>query len=299
MSQSVPRCSIENGVSGNSISDTPEDVKSSKDKILITPSKRWCFTFNNYTVPQLEVLNNILNINCSIAFYSLEVGEKGTPHAQGYFELKKKNRPLTVFKKSLIEGLLHFEKAKGNFKSNYEYCSKDNIFHYFKGVEQVRKINLITPDRDYQKFILDILKEEPDDRTIYWFYETNGNVGKTCFTKYLCCKHFALCLSGKSADVKHGVVSWLDKKGSTPSLVVYDIPRSFDNEFLNYDSLESIKSMMFYSGKFEGQMVVGPPCHLIIFSNELPNVKKLSIDRWKIFKICSNFKVKEKIPYEI
>lgn len=295
MSETVPNCSKEIGVEGNSISSTREVVK----PLVVNPSKRWCFTYNNYTGPYLDILNYILNINCSIVFYAKEVGESGTPHIQGYFEFKKKNRPLTVFKKTLLEGLIHFEKAKGSLKENYEYCSKDGEFHYFKGVEQMRKLKLITPDRYYQKYILNIIKDEPDDRTIYWFYETNGNVGKTCFTKYLCSEKNALCLSGKSADVKHGVVSWLDKKSTTPSLIVYDIPRSFCNEFLNYESLESIKSMMFYSGKFEGAMINGPPCHLIIFSNELPNIKKLSIDRWKIFKIKSNFELKEKIPQEI
>jgi len=291
----VPSCSAKEDVEGNSISSTPEVVK----PLVINPSKKWCFTYNNYTVPLLTTLSNILNINCSIVFYSLEVGESGTPHAQGYFEFKKKNRPLTIFRNTLLEGLIHFEKAKGSLKENYEYCSKDNNFHYFKGVEQMRKMKLITPNRYYQEFILNIIKEEPDDRTIYWFYELEGNVGKTSFTKYLCQEHNALCLGGKAADVKHGVVSWLDKMGTTPSLIIYDIPRSFCNEFLNYEALESIKSMLFFSGKFEGKMVNGPPCHLIVFSNELPNIKKLSLDRWRIYKIKKDYKLKEKIPLEV
>lgn len=296
MAEIVPICSSKNGLEGNTISSSPQDVKPPK----ITPSKRWAFTLNNYTVPMLDCLINVLDKNSTIGFFSLERGdEEDTPHVQGYFELKKKNRPLTVFKKTIVAGLPHFEKAKGNLKSNWDYCSKENNFYWFKGVEQVRELKLITPDRYYQEYILSILKEEPNDRNIYWFYETNGNVGKTCFTKYLCAEKNALCLSGKAADVKHGVVSWLDKKGTTPRIIIYDIPRSFDNEYLNYESLESIKSMMFYSGKFEGTMVNGPPCHLIIFSNELPNIKKLSVDRWRIFKIKSNFDIKEKIPQEI
>jgi len=289
---SVPICSsVPEGGEGNTISSPPV-VKSS----LIAPSKRWSFTYNNYECSTLTVFNNILDINCSIVFYSFEVGDSGTNHLQGYLEFKKKTRPLTVFKNTIFEGLLHWEKAKGTMIHNYNYCSKESAFHYFKGVPQVRKLKLITPDRYYQKFILDIIKEEPDDRTIYWFYESVGNVGKTCFTKYLCEKHNALCLSGKAADVKHGVVSSVEKMGTTPHLIVYDIPRSFNQEYLNYESLESIKSMMFYSGKYEGAQICGPPCHLIIFSNELPVIKNLSIDRWKIYKIKSDFKLKEKVP---
>jgi len=87
MSETVPNCSKEIGVEGNSISSTREDVK----PLVIAPSKRWCFTYNNYTGPLLTLLSEILNINCSIVFYSKEIGESGTPHAQGYFELLGEN----------------------------------------------------------------------------------------------------------------------------------------------------------------------------------------------------------------
>lgn len=291
MSQTVPSCSTQEHGEGNTISSPCKVEKQSK---TISPSKRWCFTYNNYCSKDLPEFDKILGENCSIVFYSKEVGESGTPHLQGYLEFKKKTRPLTVFKNTIYSSYLHWEKAKGTMMENYHYCSKDGPFFFYKGVQQYRPLKLITPDRPYQKFILDLIKKEPDDRSIYWFYETVGNVGKTCFTKYLCEKEMALCLSGKSADVKHGVITSIEKRGTTPELIVYDIPRSFNSDYLNYESLESIKSMMFYSGKYEGAQVCGNPCHLIIFSNEFPEVSKLSKDRWKIFKIKEDFTLKEK-----
>jgi len=291
MSETVPDCPTENGGKGNTNLPPKEDVKPLK---TISASKRWCFTYNNYCATDLTNFNEFLGKNCSIVFYSKEVGESGTPHLQGYVEFNKRIRPKTLFKKTIWECMLHWSKAKGSMIENYHYCSKDGPFFFYKGVQQYHPLKLITPDRAYQKFILDIIKEEPEDRLIYWFYETVGNTGKTSFTKYLCNKEMALCLSGKSADVKNGVVASVEKRGTTPSLIVYDIPRSFNTEFLSYESLESVKSMMFYSGKYEGAQICGNPCHLIIFSNEPPEVKKLSMDRWKIFKINKDYSLTEK-----
>lgn len=295
MSAVVPDCpteNIQNGGKGNTNSPPVKEEKSKKK--TISASKRWCFTYNNYCATDLTPFNEFLGKNCSIVFYSKEKGESGTPHLQGYLEFKKRSRPKTVFKNTVWDTFIHWEKAKGSMIENYQYCSKDGPFFFYKGVQQYHPLKLITPDREYQKFILDLIKTEPDDRSIYWFYETVGNVGKTCFTKYLCEKEMALCLSGKASDVKNGVVASVEKRGTTPSLIVYDIPRSFNSDYLNYESLESIKSMMFYSGKYEGAQICGNPCHLIVFSNEPPDVEKLSKDRWKIFKIQKDFTLKEK-----
>ena len=38
--------------------------------------------------------------------------------------------------------------------------------------------------------VVDILKTEPDERTIHWFWEPKGNVGKTTLCKWLVVKHW-------------------------------------------------------------------------------------------------------------
>lgn len=61
-----------------------------------------------------------------------EVGEQGTPHLQGYIALKdakKKFRPLPTFAvKRDDKNAMHFERAKGNRRQNYFYCSKEGDF---------------------------------------------------------------------------------------------------------------------------------------------------------------------------
>jgi len=55
--------------------------------------------------------------------YGVEVGEEGTRHLQGYIEFHKAKRigPLKI-----MFPTAHWESAKGNYKQNYKYCTKEN-----------------------------------------------------------------------------------------------------------------------------------------------------------------------------
>lgn len=105
--------------------------------------------------------------------------------------------------------------------------------------------------------------------------------------KYLAVKHGALILGGKAADIRNAILTYFKDNEYTPELVVVNIPRSFDQSYLNYEGLENIKDMCFYSGKYEGGMVVGNPPHLFIFANNGPDKTKMSLDRWKVTEIVT------------
>lgn len=92
----------------------------------VSPSKRWCFTLNNYTdknVVDLMVHLDSLGADFVIGY---EVGASGTPHLQGCIQRAAKWRPLPLLKQSL--GKAHFEKCKGSWLDNVRYCSKDGHF---------------------------------------------------------------------------------------------------------------------------------------------------------------------------
>jgi len=221
----------------------------------------------------------IVRTFCSKWIIGKEIGESGTPHLQGFLKFHKKCRPMSVFKEF---PKIHWEKCKGTVQDNYNYCSKEGDFEC-SGFPQ--PIKIIKPNRIWQQQILKIITEEPDDRTIYWFWSREGGVGKTAFCKYLTVNHNALPLHGKGADVRNGICDWFKNKGSTPELVVFPIPRSYNSDYLSYESIENIKDMYFYSGKYEGGVVCGNAPHLFIFSNQEPDYDKLSADRWRVYQI--------------
>ena len=95
-------------------------------------------------------------------------------------------------------------------------------------------------------------------------------------------------LGGKSADMKNGIVEYKKTNGDTPELILINLPRSFDDKYLSYTGIEEVKDMCFYSGKYEGGMIVGNCPHIIIFSNRLPNTNEMSNDRWNIYDIDEN-----------
>ena len=243
----------------------------------ISPAVRWCFTFNNYTDIELSSMISQIRKDCKKAIVSKEIGKSGTPHLQGYLEFHRKIRP-----KGSYINRIHWEKAMGNASQNFDYCTKDGDIVVNFGFP--KPVKLISPDFQWEQEILDIIKDEPCDRKIYWYWG-EGNVGKTSFCKYLIVKHKAIMVGGKGADMRNAIVDYVKTNGYTPELILINIPKSHGTEYLSYEGMENVKDMCFYSGKYEGGMVCGNPPHLFIFANEPPDCNKLSNDRWVITEI--------------
>lgn len=87
-------------------------------------SKYWCFTLNNYTNEERTKIE--LNEDYDYLVYGYEVGESGTPHLQGYIELKKKKR-LTALKK--ISNRANWGKRLGTSEEASKYCKKGEQSH--------------------------------------------------------------------------------------------------------------------------------------------------------------------------
>lgn len=233
-------------------------------KKQISPAKNWCFTLNNYSEDDISSIINQKNVMEYII--GKEVGEEcGTPHLQGYIIFNKKLRP-----KKLFNEKIHWEKAKGNKQSNIDYCSKEgDIITNFKLPEKVKTIEPVQ-FHQWQLCLLDILNKKPHDRNIHWLYGSQG-CGKTTFMKY-CCIHLQDCLilSGGSSNMKNGIIEYEKKNGIYPKIIFSNIGYDKDLKRISYSGYEDIKDMCFYSGKYEGGMVLGNPCHLIIFANFEP-----------------------------
>lgn len=96
---------------------------------------RWCFTLNNYDATR-DYSAHLRTVGFRIkrAIFGRETGEQGTRHLQGYVEFKRSVRLGRC--REILPGA-HWEKARGNAKENYEYCSKDGEFETFGDWENV------------------------------------------------------------------------------------------------------------------------------------------------------------------
>ena len=278
---------INSSNSSRLVSNTNQLASSQTDSTKqCSPAINWCFTLNNWTEIHYSSIVLLLEEHCNKYVVGKEIGESGTPHLQGFLQFKTKKRPKGLFKIPAI----HWKKMYKDSTplKNYNYCNKDGDF-ISKGFP--KPLKLIT-EKDFfwwQKDIIERIKVEPDNRTIHWYWSQKGKMGKTQFCKYLSHKHNAACLHGKGADVRNGIIEYSEaNEGILPELVVFPIVRSYNTDYLCYESLENIKDMYFYSGKYHGGMVNGNSPHLFVFSNEPPDKSKLSDDRWHIVEIKQN-----------
>lgn len=240
----------------------------------IPPAIRWCFTLHNPNDDDISEMLTISSNSSKFSIFSKELGKSGdTPHLQGYIEFKEKKRPAGLHSNKTI----HWEKSKGNRDQNIKYIKKEFGDCWING-EKIEGLKLINDLRPWQKDLLDKISNEPDDRSIFWYYDEEGGHGKSALTKLLCAKYKAIVLSGKSTDCKYGIIKYIEKNNMAPKIVIIDVPRCV-GDHISYTAIEEIKNGCFFSSKYESDMVLFNPPHVIVFSNfECPE-GKFSNDR--------------------
>ncbi len=117
-----------------------------------------------------------------------------------------------------------------------------------------------------------------DGRTVNWFWEANGNWGKTQAAKYMVDYMDAVYVAGKAADIKYCIQSYIMKFKRSPPIVILDIPRT-KSDYINYTAMEEVKNGIFFSTKYESVGVRFNAPHLIVFANVAPDLASMSQDR--------------------
>lgn len=188
----------------------------------------------------------------------------------------------------------HIEVAK-NWNACANYCSKIATATGDK-IEKYEEEELDAEDpmagfelRPIQQDILNVVNGARDRRAVHWFYDPIGNMGKTSIALHICLHNKdVLYLTGKSADMKYGVSTYIEerrrktkKRRVKIKAVIIDLTRQIEN-FVSYQGIEEIKNGIFYSTKYESGMVMFDYPHVIILANFMPDMSKLSADRWRI-----------------
>lgn len=269
---SKKKASIGTGVEGNT-ETPPVRIKQPNRR------KYYCgsiFYKENDTIG-IEGIENRLREICSKYILGKEIcPSTGRKHLQAFITLKK---PMRITELD-IPYSPHLDACVANEEKNNKYCTKDKDFIKYGYPKPIKIIENLF---DWQKKIERLTLQEPDDRSIYWFYDKIGNIGKSCFVKYLAVRHNALiCQGGKVTDIMNLV---FNTDMDVCRCVVFDIPRSNEGK-VSYASLENIKNGMVCNTKYETGVKIFNSPHIICFANFYPeSTEKLSADRWKILDL--------------
>lgn len=133
--------------------------------------------------------------------------------------------------------------------------------------------------RPWQQRIDDELRGAAGDRKILWIYETEGNIGKSWYSKYLVAQKGAVRFPNcRTQDLA------MAYKGEP--IVAFDFSRTVDGR-VNYSVIEQLKDGSIFSSKYESRNKYFGSPHIVCFANWLPDLTCCSRDRWDIREIVN------------
>lgn len=158
---------------------------------------------------------------------------------------------------------------------------------YHRGLEALAKKLKKTPTDDdfvprpWQARLLKLLVDSPsDDRTIIWLTDTSGNIGKSRLVTKLIKSHGAIELSGRVTDMQYAYDS--------QPIVCFDICRTQAENIKHlYSFAEQLKNGRYLSTKYESEMKVFDPPHVLFVANITWDRDAWTNDRVKEFDSAS------------
>lgn len=134
--------------------------------------------------------------------------------------------------------------------------------------------------REWQSELDTVIQEEPGDREVIFVTDPEGNKGKSWLIRYWITKREDVqrLSVGKRDDLAYAI-------DASKRVFVFDIPRG-NMEYLQYGILEQLKDRMVFSPKYDSrEKVLHHQPHVIVFSNEPPEMDKMTADRYKIINL--------------
>ena len=183
---------------------------------------------------------------------------------------KRKEYETGVFIKEFIE----------NSNIDPEILTKEQLKAVQRGLSVSKTEAVLKP---WQEKLAELIN--PSEREIIWIVGAEGNEGKTWFQKYLKNVYGARVFKTYIRKSSRSTLHILSKQFLTfIDLFLFDVSRSFNMKCFPYVLLEDIKDGE--SIKSNGsRLTFNTPNTLLVFSNEKPDVKQMSRDRWSIYVI--------------
>lgn len=125
------------------------------------------------------------------------------------------------------------------------------------------------------------LADLQNDREITVWYDQKGAIGKTWLGKHL-------YQTGKgffcppTIHTAQGYIQWVSSGYNGEKYIIIDIPRNqkWTNEL--YIAVETIKDGLVYDARYSSKVKDISGAKVIVLTNNMPKLDKLSVDRWQI-----------------
>ena len=190
----------------------------------------------------------------------------------------------------LRDWILELNESGGSRPTDADLASRfPSLFGtHYRGVVKfidalyVRPSRQIGSPRDgWQRELEQQLGGEPDERSVTFLVDGDGNSGKSWFAAYMMKKEpmkTQILRIGKRDDLAHSI-------DPRKSIFIFDIPRG-QLQYLQYNVLESIKDGYVFSPKYESTLKeIEHNCHVVVMCNEKPDMSALTEDRYNIITI--------------
>jgi len=288
-------------------------------------AKNWCFTLNNFSPEDEERLRVLGDGDTvTYLCFGREVGESGTPHLQGFVSFVERTRfsnvieaigqahltvtrsvqqsikycqkdgdfetfgvepkgvgnraDIDLFKEAVKDGCLSLSVLRENHSTLFARSPRFCVEYVNDNLPTIKKD--VHPLYEWQQRLYGELILPADDRKIVFIVDRRGNSGKSWFSHYYCGIHEngQVILPGRKADMAFALRSDI-------KVLFVDAPRSKQGDFIQYDFLEDVKNGYVFSTKYESRVKTLAACHIVVNMNEMPDMAKLSGDRYDIREI--------------
>lgn len=181
---------------------------------------------------------------------------------------------LETFTAEAAEGNVNDEDRFGRFASIYARYPR----FYTETIEyhRQRRFELSSEPISYPwaQELIERISGSPCRRSIYWYWSSSGNVGKSHFVSSRVDSGAFSCNGGRFSDIYFAY-----SESGCPREFYIDWPRNKPMEQFPYEVLESLKNGWFLSTKYGSRLVKFAVPHVVVFANSPPDMLALSEDR--------------------
>lgn len=259
----------------------------------------WEFTltlqFGNWTDVKAS-----LNKHCKKWVFQLEKGEGGFEHYQGLVKLKQKKRGGFWITAPIFPGPNGVEMAHWTAQSNnsrrtgsdwYQTKEETRIAGPWKDTDTTlyipRQVSKIETLRPWQQCLIDKAAEEyklNNSRAVNCVLDFEGCTGKSTLAMYMACHGI-----GRKVPYSNDYKDLMRLVMCCPvsQCYLFDMPRAMKKDKLagTYSAIESIKDGYAYDDRYKFKERFFDSPSVWIFTNEIPELHMLSLDRWHFWCI--------------